>query len=215
MTDEERAPAPGAGAADAAGACDPADVLAPRGGGLPVGRRGLLVTAVGLVLAVLGCHLALTFLHLSPRSEVADRYQEQVRWWIQPWFDQDWTVFATEPGPVTATNIRLEGRTSDGGAAGPWLDLTEVDYAAIRYHPAPSRLHQNSLRISWNHYRSRPDSPRARQYLENVVTGRLAELGERDFTSFQLRVTYQEIPAPGLPVPPPSSTVHDWWEVGR
>ncbi|WP_419995739.1 DUF5819 family protein [Streptomyces boninensis] len=189
------------------------DRLAPRGG--PLGRSAswALSVAALLVAVLAGVHLSATFLHLAPRNHVSQRQAERLNWWLQPWFDQNWAVFAPEPGPVQVTDLRLEARTAKGARTDAWIDLTAADYAAIRGSLLPARLPQNELRTAFSQYQQAREVPATREYLLDVVVARLEREGRHDFDRVQLRATYTDIPGPGKVAVAPRVAEEEWWAV--
>jgi hypothetical protein len=165
--------------------------------------RALLGLISVLIATVTAVQLAAMFLEAAPRNTVSQRYRAQLSWWTEPWLEQDWRLFAPDPQTSNQT-IRARARTADG-TAGPWVDLTAADYAAVAHDPMPSQANQNELRRAWDAYAaSRSASgaaatPRAQlvqQYLANIAARRLAGSVAGRFTAVQLQVVSTPIPPP-------------------
>ncbi|THA23377.1 hypothetical protein E4198_24655 [Streptomyces sp. RKND-216] len=106
------------------------------------GRRGeravaaLAVTAVGALLV----HFTLSFLHVAPANPVSHRYQNLIDGYVQPYFLQNWHLFAPEPvNTDRGVLARAEIRTPDGTTITPYLDLTSPELDMVEGHAAPSR----------------------------------------------------------------------------
>src|SRR5258708_632570 len=92
--------------------------------------RALVAGTAVAVAAVLGIHLAATFLYNAPSNPVSQRYAKQVQWWMEPLFNQNWRLFA--PNPISE-NVSVQARASlspDGRLTG-WIDLSAQDEAAV------------------------------------------------------------------------------------
>ncbi len=192
--------------------------------------RAAIGVAVAVCVMVSIVHLTLVFLHVAPTSEISRRYAGQINAWINPFFEQNWQLFA--PDPETDTRqVSVRTRTTIAGAekVSGWIDLTAMDYAAIRHDPFPSHTNHNMLRRAWVAYLhthgtdDQPHSERAvmiQQYLRNIAVHRLTANRREPFDAIQLRVITRPIVAPaemGNPRPalPPVTDVRQlpWWEV--
>ncbi len=194
----------------------------------------LLSVAMGIAVAVCAIvslvHITLVFLHVAPSNEISKRYGGQIDAWINPFFEQNWQLFA--PDPETATRqISVRTRTTTGGAAkiSDWFDLSAVDYAAVNHNAFPSHTNHNMLRRAWVAYLQthgnddQPHSERAvmiQQYLRNIAVHRLTTHRRAPFEAIQLRVITRPVVAPiemGNPRPPlpPAADVRQlpWWTV--
>jgi hypothetical protein len=185
--------------------------------------RALVSGATVTVIAVALTHLAATFLYNAPANPISVRYANQVRWWMEPLFSQNWRLFAPDP---ISENLRIEARASlvpDGRATG-WVDLSAQDEAAVRGDPAPSHLTESSLRNAWLQYAATHDdngnptganAALMQHYLLNVVLGRLRDRSGSAIASVQIRVTTTLIPGPGRTAAQtaPQTRTLDWWTV--
>lgn len=143
--------------------------------------RALLAVISLLILAVTAVQLVSMFLEAAPRNTVSRQYRAQLSWWVEPWLEQDWRLFAPDPQTSNVT-IRARARHTDGTITA-WVDLTAADYAAVAHDPMPSQVNQNELRRAWDAYLSavapsgNAGSANARlikKYLADVAAERLA-----------------------------------------
>jgi uncharacterized protein DUF5819 len=128
-------------------------------GALPLRSRLIIALAVGALAVYALYHLALVFLFVSPTNTVSEEYDEGMREYIYPEFEQSWQLFA--PNPLqrdVAVEVRAEIRENgaDGGDGGQritdWISLTEMDLDGIEHHPMPSHTAQNELRRAWDFF---------------------------------------------------------------
>ncbi|MQY12782.1 hypothetical protein SRB5_29210 [Streptomyces sp. RB5] len=210
VTDRPTAPVP----------ADPAERLAPGGTSLrPRYRRALTAGAVAVVSLAL-YHCAMVFLAIAPPSTVKNHAYRQVDWWIYPWFEQGWKMFAPEP---VATNRAVEVRVYGADGASRWENLTAMDDARIRGDVMTSRQHANVVRRAWDglsglDLRKGPRNAHERikfRYTRNVMTGRMEQLGYHDFDRLQVRVRMQKVPPfdDMNAVQPVRTVVLPWWKV--
>ncbi|WP_211588617.1 DUF5819 family protein [Allorhizocola rhizosphaerae] len=188
--------------------------------------------AVAVCVVVSLVHIALVFLHVAPPNEITKRYGAQIDAWVNPFFEQNWRLFA--PDPETATRqISVRTRTTKDGVAkvSDWFDLSAVDYAAIENNPFPSHTNHNMLRRAWVAYLEthgnddQPHSERAmmiQQYLRNIAVQRLTAHRRAPFEAIQLRVITKPIARPAevgnsRPAPRPVADVRllPWWAVSN
>ncbi|QMU67639.1 DUF5819 family protein [Streptacidiphilus sp. P02-A3a] len=176
--------------------------------------KAVLAVVALLVSAVTAVHLTAIFFDAAPPNTVSQRYATELRWWTQPWLAQNWKLFAPDP-QSTNTDISARVRSADG-AVSPWVDLTAIDYAAVRHDPMPSHANENELRMAWNSYTgSQPGSSlqlMLQQYLVNIVLQRVPGTGPGPFSGVQLRVTNTPLEPPGhaAPVADAPQTL-PWW----
>lgn len=98
--------------------------------------------ALWIVFAAVTLHSAAIALWVSPPNILKDRVgYDRLRSYVQPMFDQAWSVFAPE-----ADNgydlFEIRGTLRDGSSEEqtPWVKVTEREVGPeIRYHPFPSR----------------------------------------------------------------------------
>jgi hypothetical protein len=176
--------------------------------------RVLLALVSAAIVAVTAAQLAVTFLESAPPNTLSRHYSAQLDWWAQPWFVQNWRLFAPDP---QSANTTISARLRTGaGVVGPWINLTAIDYAAVLHDPMPSHGNQNELRLAWGAYEgSTPGSARQvmlRQYLVNFVLQRIAGPASGPYTGVQLevRTTPMTLPDSSLPVSPSVRTL-PWW----
>lgn len=171
-----------------------------------------------LAVAVTAVQFAAVLLVSSPPNTISLRYAPQLKLWTQPWFEQDWQLFGPNP---QSSNARILVRTrSASGMIGPWVDLTAVDYSAIRHDPMPSQANQNLLRRAWDAYQSAsPTSSNGvlvRQYLVNIAAERLTALGEgASFAAIEFQVQDTPTTPPGGSQPRTSTEYLPWWVISN
>ena len=177
----------------------------------------LALLSMGLVaVAVTAVQSAAVLLVSSPPNTISLRYASQLSGWTQPWFEQDWQLFGPNP---QSSNTRILVRTkSASGTIGPWVDLTAIDYSAIRHDPMPSQANQNLLRRAWDAYQSSsPTSSNGvlvRQYLVNIASQRLTALGQgASFAAIEFEVQATPITPPGAAQPRTSTEYLPWWVI--
>jgi len=203
---------PVAAAPDPAGRPDPPPIA------LSAWSKSLLVAISLLIFALTAVQLVSMFLEAAPRNTVSRQYRAQLSWWVEPWLEQDWRLFAPDPQTSNVT-IRARARRADGTTTG-WVDLTAADYAAIAHDPMPSQTNQNELRRAWGAYLAAQatsgtaDTADARlltQYLANIATQRLAGSVAGPITSVQLQAQSTPIALPGTATPTTPKAVSTAW----
>jgi hypothetical protein len=191
----------------------PSDPGAPPAVRLSRWSRALLGTLSLLIALVTAVQLAALFLEAAPANTVSQRYHTQLTWWVEPWLEQDWKLFAPDP-QSSNTTIRARVRGVDG-AVSSWIDVTAADYAAITYDPMPSQLNQNQLRRAWSAYTGAvangepADTARSRlleQYVAEITTQRLAaDRVPGPYRSVQLEAVNTPITPPGASAKDPTT----------
>ncbi|WP_419996975.1 DUF5819 family protein [Streptomyces boninensis] len=194
--------------------------LAPRGTPLRPWRSKVLASGVAAVCVLAAYHLAMVFLAISPPNILKDHAMRQVNWWIYPWFEQGWKMFAPEP---VATNRAFEVRVRDGARTSRWHNLTAADDAHIRGNPVTSRQHTNVLRRTWDGLQGLKPAKGPRNeaeairfaYARNVAVQRMTDLGYQDFSKIQIRVRQQHVPPHNAmnKTQPWETTRLPWWGV--
>jgi hypothetical protein len=198
----------------------------------PLSRPAELVVACGVAvcLTVAVVHVLMVFLRVAPSNTVSRQYEQQISTWIDPYFDQDWRLFAPDPQSVRTQISARTAQTNPHGVVGVgnWVDLTAIDEAAVRHNPFPSHTAQNMLRRAWDGYLAshgnsdQTASERARmfqEYLLNIAVQRVAAQSHRAFDVVQLRVITTPITPPPQDArtvaPAPTSSVRylPWWQV--
>jgi hypothetical protein len=185
--------------------------------------RALVAGATAAMAAALAVHLTATFLYNAPVNTVSQRYSQQIRWWIDPLFTQNWRLFA--PNPISE-NVSVQARASlapDGRVSG-WVDLSAQDRAAVLGDPVPGHIAVNGLRNAWFSWAATHDAngnPTAdgaalmQQYLLNLVLDRLHGAVGGPIGSVQIRTVTTLIPGPGRTAAQtaPQTRTLDWWTV--
>lgn len=183
-----------------------------------------VITAV-VVVAML-VHMLFVFLEAAPANQVKRDYQAAHDWWIYPYFEQNWSLFA--PNPMSA-NFRVQAqsrvRNPDGTATeSSWSDLTADDLEHIRHNPFPSKADQNMIRRAWESYANNHDAQNEAGtgsradltllYLRRIAVHRFQDQGlDRTLEAVQLRVATTPIKRPGgIETPKASLRVLGWWE---
>ncbi|NED97387.1 hypothetical protein G1H11_18990 [Phytoactinopolyspora alkaliphila] len=122
---------------------------------VPPIARGVAFFLVGL----LGIHVAVTFLWNAPSNPIREAVNEEVRGYIRPFFQQNWSLFA--PNPVNSEDeilvrARLRDPASGDLRTTEWVSATGFEWTEVRGSPAPSRasrlssnLHRR-LNSAWN-----------------------------------------------------------------
>ncbi len=208
-------PEPSAGAEAEAGA-----------GGSPLSgwARWLLATGAAGAAMLLALQLTAMFLGAGPENAVSRRFDPELRRWSQPWLAQNWRLFAPDPALV---DLDITARVrSESGVVGPWVDLSGADNAALRHNPWPSRADQFELTRAWYGYVYRislvgagaPNPPQLevlRQYLRNVLVGRLRDGGASSVRAVQARSVTTPVPTPGAAAGRARTAVLTlpWWDV--
>ena len=199
-------------------------------------RPAQLVVACGVAVCVAAAvvHVLMVFLYVAPANTISTRYSQQIDAWVDPYFDQNWRLFAPDPQSVEQ---RISARTAKPGPHGGiqtsgWVDLTGIDEAAVRHDAFPSHTAQNMLRRAWDAYADSHEntdqsaSAQARmfqQYLLNIAAQRVAAHGEGGFELIQLRVVTTPIApssarnagsgAAATPATASSVRYLPWWKV--
>ncbi|MDT0307093.1 DUF5819 family protein [Streptomyces sp. DSM 44917] len=220
------APAVGEGAEDLAHA----DTETVRLTALSVPARLIVGTALTALGGFTLWHLAMVFLFVAPSNDISEEYEETVRGYVYPEFEQNWRLFA--PNPVQrneAVHVRAEIRGGDGvRRVTDWIDLTAMDVEEIQHTPLPSHSAQNTLRRAWDFYSGSHDEDGDPIGLRGEVSAAyvhriaLLRLGERGYDldaveRVQLRSVITRVPAPSWrPEDFDTSPQYDelnWWVV--
>lgn len=200
---------------------DTAQLLAPTGLSLHPRRRRTIRVVVVTTMLLATYHLAMVFLAIAPPNILKDHAMKQVHWWIYPWFEQGWKMFAPEP---VSTNRAFEVRVRNGERIGQWVNFTALDDAHIRGNPVTSREHANVVRRAWDglqglDLKKGPQSPAEEIkfiYTRNLVVSRMEHLGFKGFTKVQIRVRQQKVsPHNDMNKKMPWVTTNNlpWWKV--
>lgn len=97
------------------------------------------IAAVGVIGAYVFVSATFTIPDAPARAAVADGFA--------PYFSQRWDVFAPKILRVnSAMQMQAQWRDDDGElVTGDWIDVTDMEFAAVRGIPAPSRVSKNSV----------------------------------------------------------------------
>ncbi|HTJ69449.1 MAG TPA: DUF5819 family protein [Actinospica sp.] len=175
--------------------------------------KAVLYLAAALIALVTVTQLAAMTLFSSPSNTLSQQAAPALNWWIQPWLKQNWKLFGPNPQSANQT-ISARVRTA-AGTESDWVDLTAIDYAAVRHDPMPSHENENELRLAWDSYaQAVPGSPLSdelRRYLVNFVVQRLGIEDPGPYTAVQLQVTNTPMVATGALAPQPSTQTLPWW----
>lgn len=191
----------------------------------------VVACAVALCVTVAVVHVLMAFLYVAPANTISTQYSQQINAWVDPYFDQNWRLFAPDP---QSAEQQISARTAKAGPhgglqVGGWVDLSAVDEAAVRHDPFPSHTAQNMLRRAWaayldshgnNDQSASPQAQMFQEYLLNIAAQRVAAHGQRGFDLVQLRVVTTPIApassrATGSAAPASASSVRylPWWKV--
>ncbi|NDL59090.1 DUF5819 family protein [Phytoactinopolyspora mesophila] len=147
---------------------------------VPPIARGIAFFLVGL----LGIHFAATFLWNAPDNPIKDSVRDEMRSYIQPFFQQNWSLFA--PNPVSSEGeVLLRARTEDPVTGDvrttEWISPTELEWSVVRDNPAPSRVSRLSsnlhrrLNTAWNRLNDEQKDIVADDYDDMTVWSPLAD----------------------------------------
>jgi hypothetical protein len=180
--------------------------------------RALLAVITTIIAVVTAIQLVTIFLEAAPSNTISQRYATQLSWWVEPWFEENWQLFA--PNPMSG-NLTVQARARTvAGVVTPWVDIGAVDYAATRHDPMPSHVNQNELRRAWFAYAAAlpgsgvPNTAEGRmlqQYVVNIAASRLSGSVPGPYDTIQLQATMTPIPAPGSTTTPVPSTQTTLW----
>lgn len=121
--------------------------------GAPDGYREPPPIAKGLAVVVVGfpaIHLAITFLHNAPPNPVKESLQAEVDSYMQPFFGQNWSLFA--PNPINSEDtILVRAKVDDPGTGEQrttdWVNATEREWSVVHHSLAPPRVNKLSSNL--------------------------------------------------------------------
>ena len=177
--------------------------------------KAVLVVAAAMIALTAAVQTAAMTLVSAPANTVSRQYGTELNWWVQPWLDQNWKLFG--PKPQTANDTILARVRTPRGGQSAWIDLTAIDYAAIRHDPMPSHANENELRLAFSAYASSaPDSAQQdllRQYLMNFACQRLGISVPGRYSAIQLQLVTTPMGAPGgvSVSQAPTNQYLPWW----
>lgn len=193
-----------------------------------IGRMIVAAAAAAAVLAV-AVHLSMVFLHVAPSNTLSKKHGEGIDDYVYPEFEQNWKLFAPNPLQQNiAVHARARVAKDDGTSETTgWVNLSEMDGAAIDHSLAPSHTEQNELRRGWEFYRGSHDEKGkplglrgelSETYIKRIVMLRFGtELNGGTVERIQVR-------SATTPVGPPSWSdekndsktdyqVQPWWQI--
>lgn len=108
--------------------------------------KGIAFFLVGL----LGIHFGVTFLFNAPDNPVKDALGDEVSGYIQPFFQQNWSLFA--PNPINSEDellVRAQVLDPDSGetTTTDWVSATRLEWQLIENNPFPSRASRLSSNL--------------------------------------------------------------------
>ncbi|WP_322409904.1 DUF5819 family protein [Microbacterium invictum] len=111
----------------------------------PAPRFRGIATAVSLF--VVAAYVGVTLLFVNPPNPVTGAFSA-VKSASTPYFAQEWNVFAPD---IARSNPQLRVQAQWRDARGElvksrWVNVTEIEFAAVEGHPLPSRVQK----LSWN-----------------------------------------------------------------
>lgn len=115
---------------------------------LPEGARALTWPLVALVLI----HTLIIGLWVAPSTPARDAVgQDRVRGYVQPWFSQNWSIFAPNPRRVAVT-FEIRAIVEDPDTAETvhtdWVDLIDNEDGIVAGNPFPARTAKISRRTA-------------------------------------------------------------------
>lgn len=114
---------------------------------LPQGARVLTWPLVALVLI----HSLIIALWVAPSTPARDALgQDRVREYIQPWFGQNWSIFAPDPRRTAVTfEVRATVQDETGAVqVTDWVDLIDNEDGIVAGNPFPARTAKISRRTA-------------------------------------------------------------------
>ncbi|MDZ8201360.1 DUF5819 family protein [Microbacterium sp. SSW1-59] len=102
--------------------------------------RGATVAGI-LTAAIMAAYVFVSMAYVTPSSPV----ETAVREVLSPYFTQRWNVFA--PNILKANReleVQVQWREDGELVHSDWIALTDIEYAAVRGIPTPSRISKNS-----------------------------------------------------------------------
>lgn len=104
------------------------------------------------LLAVVLVHTSLIGLWVAPNTPAGDWVgTDRVREYVQPWFNQNWSIFAPNPRRVAVTfEVRAAVLRADSGEQDitDWVDLIDNEDSIVAGNPSPPRTAKISRRTA-------------------------------------------------------------------
>lgn len=117
---------------------------------IPLGAR----LFAGLLVLVMAVHTVIIGDWAAPRTPIQDEIgSENVRSYVLPWFEQNWSIFAPNPRRVTVTfevRAMIEDPETGEEIVTDWVDMVEGEDQIVRYNPAPPRTSKIARRTTDN-----------------------------------------------------------------
>ncbi|MDZ5077442.1 DUF5819 family protein [Nesterenkonia sp. HG001] len=148
---------------------------------LPFGARALTWPVVAIVLI----HTLMIGLWVAPNNPARDSLgADRVREYVQPWFSQNWSIFAPNPRRVAVTfEVRATVRDPETGdeQTTDWVDLIDNEDGIVAGNPFPARTAKITRRTTDRlHSAISGMSTEQREWLEaNYVETPVDQLRER------------------------------------
>lgn len=119
----------------------PAPAPRPSSGAAPGRFAPTIATAVAV--AVIGAYVFVSATFTIPDAPARAAVSEG----FAPYFSQRWDVFAPKILRVnSALQVQVQWRDDDDDlVASEWVDVTDLEFAAVRGIPSPSRISKNSV----------------------------------------------------------------------
>lgn len=126
----------------------------PHATDVPNATRRAVVLGIAVLIMV---HSFLIMVWVMPVNPIRDAVgQQRVAAYINPYFEQSWSVFAPTPRRggenvlVRAYYGKLEGSKETDGLVTDWFDITADEDRRITYLVNPSRFHSATRRLGGN-----------------------------------------------------------------
>lgn len=148
--------------------------------GIPWGAK----LFAGLLVLVMAVHTFLIGVWVAPRTPIQDEIGSQnVRSYVLPWFEQNWSIFAPNPRRVAVTfEVRamiIDPETGEEVVT-DWVDMVEGEDQIVRNNPFPPRTSKIARRTTdqLNSVRSPMNDEQLSQLEANYVETPIEQLRE-------------------------------------
>ncbi|MGH3672765.1 MAG: DUF5819 family protein [Pseudonocardiaceae bacterium] len=112
--------------------------------------RAIIVAACLVIGSLLSFHFIMTFLYVAPRNAISARADKAIGSYILPYLDQDWKLFAPDPGK-TDPHVLVRAKVVDAMGrqqVTSWLDITRPELARVKGHLFPDRVSRLSAKTA-------------------------------------------------------------------
>ncbi|MGH3671917.1 MAG: DUF5819 family protein, partial [Pseudonocardiaceae bacterium] len=92
----------------------------------------------------------MTFLYVAPRNAISARADKAIGSYILPYLDQDWKLFAPDPGK-TDPHVLVRAKVADAMGrqqVTSWLDITKPELTRVQGHLFPDRVSRLSAKTA-------------------------------------------------------------------